>query len=136
MWYNIDNKIKPSGVTSTPGTANLVRRLTCLLYHKGASVLVARNGNQQPSLSVSQVNPTSYVQGVTPAHSLNSKHAAIDWLRGYVQIAVRGISAGMAKAGSVIRVARRAALLTWNKAKRCALSVSSVGVVFHQTEVT
>lgn len=131
MWYNIDSKVKPSGATNTPGTANLIRRLTCPLYHKGASVLVAKCGNPQPSLSVSQVNPTNYAHGVSPARLPISSDTAIRWLRGCVRIVAPSINAGMARAGIVIPVARLGGMRTWNKASKCASSANGAAWCSH-----
>lgn len=133
MWYNTDNK-KPRAVCTSRGVDNLLGRLSCVLYHKDASVLIARCGRLQASLSVSQVNPISYGRGVSRVPLAISSDTVIRWLRAYVRIAARSINAGMVKADTAIRAAPRAALPIWSKAKECGSSVSSVGACFHQTE--
>lgn len=121
MWYNIDSKIKPSGATNTPGAANLVRRLTCLLYHKGASVLIAANGSQQASLSVSQDIPTSYDLGVSRVLLYINARCVVSRLRGFALAVARSTKPATAKVSIAILVARLVVSRTWNKARRCSL---------------
>ncbi len=123
MWYNRTNMQKPDSATNTSGAANLVRRLTCLLYHKGASVLIAASGSRRASLSVSQDTPISYGLGVRLARPLISSATVIKRLSGYVLAVARNINAGMQRVNIAHRVARRAALQTWNKACQCSLCV-------------
>lgn len=136
MWYNRTYMQVPSGVTSTPGAVNLFGRLTCRVYHKAASVLIARYGSPQASLSVSLVNHTSYEHGVSHAQSPISSDAATSGLFAFVQIAALNTSAGMPRVGTVIGVARRIATLTWSKASGCGLPVKFAVWCFPQNHLS